>query len=52
MLAEQLIRTSAGERAAEAQAALDRALAAIAAGRRSEAAPHAFRAYQILYYAG
>lgn len=50
MLAEQLIRVSKGEGVAEAQAELDRALALIAEVRRSEAAPHAFRAYQILYY--
>jgi multimeric flavodoxin WrbA len=50
MLAEQLIRISEGERVPEAQAALDRALALISEGRRSEAAPYAFRAYQILYY--
>ena len=50
MLAEQLIRTSSGERAAQAQAELDRALALIGEGRRSEAAPHAFGAYQILYH--
>jgi hypothetical protein len=50
MLAEQLIRTSEGERVPEAQAELDRALALIAEGKRAEAAPHAFRAYQVLYY--
>jgi multimeric flavodoxin WrbA len=50
MLAEQLIRISEGERVPGAQAELDRALALIAEGKRSEAAPHAFRAYQILYY--
>jgi multimeric flavodoxin WrbA len=50
MLAEQLIRGSEGESIAEAQAELDQAMALIAEGRRSEAAPHAFCAYQILYY--
>jgi multimeric flavodoxin WrbA len=50
MLAEQLIRTSSGEGVAHAQAELDRALALIEEGRRSEAAPHAFGAYQILYH--
>lgn len=50
MLAEQLIRTSSGDRMAEAQAELDRALALIEQGQRSEAAPHAFRAYQLLYH--
>ena len=59
MLAEQLIRISGGasperaqeERVLEAQAQLDRALALVAQNQRSQAAPHAFRAYQILYYA-
>jgi multimeric flavodoxin WrbA len=51
MLAQQLIRISGGEPLAEAKAELDRALALIAQGKRSEAAPHAFRAYQVLYYA-
>jgi multimeric flavodoxin WrbA len=52
MLAEQLVRISDSERVEEAQAELDRALACIAEGKRSLAAPHAFRAYQILYYTG
>ena len=50
MLAEQLIRTSHGNRVAQAQAELDRALALIEQGQRSAAAPHAFRAYQLLYH--
>ena len=50
MLAEQLIRTSRGEKVAAAQAELDHALAWIEEGRRSEAAPHAFSAYQLLYH--
>jgi hypothetical protein len=50
MLAEQLISGASGEGVMEAQGELDRALALIADGKRSEAAPHAFRAYQILYY--
>jgi NAD(P)H-dependent FMN reductase len=50
MLARQLIGTSEGNRVPEARAELDRALTLIAAGQRGEAAPHAFRAYQILYY--
>jgi multimeric flavodoxin WrbA len=50
MLAEQLIRTSSGPRVAQAQAELDRALALIQEGSRSEAAPHAFAAYQLLYH--
>jgi hypothetical protein len=50
MLAEQLIRISEGESVDEAQAELNRALALIAEGKRSQAAPHAFRAYQVLYY--
>jgi multimeric flavodoxin WrbA len=51
MLAEQLIRTSTGPQVALAQADLDRALALIGIGRRSEAAPHAFGAYRRLYHA-
>jgi multimeric flavodoxin WrbA len=50
MLSEQLIRGAEGEGRAEAQAELDRALSLVEEGKRSEAAPHAFRAYQILYY--
>jgi hypothetical protein len=54
MLAEQLIAISKGEGVAEAQAQaeLDRALDLVKEGRPAEAAPHAFRAYQILYYSG
>ena len=52
MLARQLIRAAEGEDAGKSQAELDRALALVAQGKRSEAAPHAFRAYQILYYTG
>jgi NAD(P)H-dependent FMN reductase len=50
MLAEQLIAVSEGEGVPEAQAELDRALALVGEGRLAEAAPHAFRAYQLLYY--
>jgi multimeric flavodoxin WrbA len=50
MLAGQLIRISESGRVAEAQAELDRAMALIGEDKRSEAAPHAFRAYQLLYY--
>jgi multimeric flavodoxin WrbA len=52
MLARQLIRTAEGEDAKKAQAELDCALSLLAQDKRSEAAPHAFRAYQILYYTG
>jgi len=50
-LAQQLIRMSEGRKAEEAKDELDRALALIAEDRRSEAARHAVRAYQILYFA-
>jgi NAD(P)H-dependent FMN reductase len=50
MLAEQLIGTSTGSEAAQAQAALDRALALIQDGRRGEAGRHAVAAYELLYY--
>jgi multimeric flavodoxin WrbA len=50
-LAEQLIQTSTGEGVREAQVELNRALALIVEGKRPEAAPHAFRAYQILFKA-
>jgi multimeric flavodoxin WrbA len=49
MLARQLIALSTGE-AAAAQAELDRALALIAEGKRSEGAVHAVRAYELLYF--
>jgi multimeric flavodoxin WrbA len=51
MLAQQLVSTCEGEGMAEARAELDRALALIMRGERAQAAPHAFRSYQILYYA-
>lgn len=50
MLAGQLIRISEGERASTAKTELDRALALIEEGKRAESAPHAFRAYQILFH--
>jgi multimeric flavodoxin WrbA len=50
MLAEQLIRTSSGPKVPQAQAELDRASALIEEGSRSEAAPHAFGAYRLLYH--
>jgi hypothetical protein len=52
MLAGQLIRISTGDEAEQAQAELDRALALIDEGQRSEAGRHAVRAYELLYYAG
>jgi multimeric flavodoxin WrbA len=50
MLAEQLIRTSPSDHIAQAKEELNRALALIDEGLRSAAAPHAFRAYQLLYH--
>lgn len=50
MLAEQLIGMSQGSKAEEARVELDKALALIAEGKRSEAARHAVRSYQILYF--
>jgi len=52
MLARQLITGAPGEKSSQnqAKAALDRALDLIKRGRRSEAAPHAVRAYELLYY--
>jgi len=52
MLAEQLISISAGDRVTAAQAELDRALALVTKGQRSEAGRHAVRAYELLYFAG
>jgi NAD(P)H-dependent FMN reductase len=50
MLAEQLIRISTGNKAGQAQAELDRALALVREGRRSEAGRHAVAAYELLYF--
>lgn len=50
MLARQLITSVPGENTAQAKAALDHALDLIERGRRSEAAPYAVRAYELLYY--
>jgi NAD(P)H-dependent FMN reductase len=54
MLARQLIEvsTEGEDEIAQAQAELDRALALVAEGKRSEAGPHAVRAYELLYYSG
>jgi multimeric flavodoxin WrbA len=52
MLAEQLISISSGDQVAAAQAELDKALALVAEGRRSEGGPYAVRAYEFLYFAG
>ncbi len=52
MLVDQLISISTGDQVAAAQAELDQALALVAAGRRSEAAPHVVQAYEILYFPG
>jgi multimeric flavodoxin WrbA len=51
MLAGQLIDISEGGDVEDAQAELDRALELVAQGNRSEAARHAVRSYQILYFA-
>jgi NAD(P)H-dependent FMN reductase len=50
MLARQLITTSKGQDVAQAKAELDTALALIADGMRDEAARHAVRSYQLLFY--
>jgi NAD(P)H-dependent FMN reductase len=50
MLAEQLIRISTGDGAVQAQGELDRALALVREGRRSEAGRHAVAAYELLYF--
>jgi multimeric flavodoxin WrbA len=50
ILAEQLIKTSGAVRVDEARDALNKALDLITEGKRVEAAPHAFKAYQALYF--
>jgi multimeric flavodoxin WrbA len=50
MLAKQLVKISEGEKVEEAKAELDEALNLIEEGERSEAARHAVRAYQTLYF--
>lgn len=50
MLSEQLIKISKGSKVEEAKTELDRAMALIAEGRRSEAARYAVKSYQILYF--
>ena len=50
MLARQLIRTSKGSKVERAKGELDKALALIAEGKRSEAARYAVRSYQVLYF--
>ena len=52
MLAEQLIGISTGDQVEAAQAELDQALALVAQGNRSQAGPHAVRAYELLYFGG
>ena len=51
MLAEQLIKISAGSIVEEARIELEKALALIDAGKREEAARHAVKSYQLLYFA-
>jgi len=50
ILAEQLIRISKGSKVEKAKAELEKALKLIAEGKRSEAALHAVRSYQTLYF--
>ena len=50
MLAEQLVRGASGDEAEQARAELDRALALVEAGDRSQAGRHAVKAYELLYY--
>jgi len=50
MLAGQLIKISKADRVENAKAEFDKATALIAEGRRSEAARHAVKSYQILYF--
>lgn len=50
MLAEQLIRVSSGDKVALAKAELDRARDLIDRELRSAAAPHAVKAYELLYF--
>jgi multimeric flavodoxin WrbA len=50
LLAQQLISVSTSDAAAQAQTELVQALALIQAGDRSRAAPHAVRAYELLYF--
>ena len=52
MLAEQLIDISTGDQVEAAQAELDQALALVAQDKRSQAGPHAVRAYELLYFGG
>ncbi len=50
MLAKQLIKISKRDEVEKAKAELDKALALIAEGKRSEAARYAVRSYQLLYF--
>jgi hypothetical protein len=50
MLSQQLIKIVEGDEVEKATRELDRALALIAEGKRSRAARHAVRAYQMLYF--
>ena len=50
MLSNQLIMHSSGDKAAKAKAELEKAMALIAEGNRSEAAWHAVISYQTLFY--
>jgi NAD(P)H-dependent FMN reductase len=50
MLAEQLIGISEGSEVGRAELELAKALALLSEGRRAEAARHAVRSYQVLYF--
>ena len=52
LLAQQLIGTSTGNAADQAQAELVQALALVEAGDRSRGARHAVRAYELLFFGG
>ena len=50
MLSKQLIKTSKGNKAENAKVELDKAMVLIAEGKRAEAAIHAVRSYQTLFF--
>ena len=50
MLTEQLIKISDGDNVDKAKTELDRAIQFIREEKRSEAARHAVKSYQILYF--
>lgn len=50
MLSRQLIKTSKGSQVEKAKEELDKAISLIAEGKRTEAAKHAVRSYQTLFF--